>query len=226
MKKSNKKKNKCVITRLWASLQEMKKDLFIDLDRQEIINVLTGNKLTNYLHKNKSKKQSDWYYRVSFTKNKKTYHLTLHRLLFYWHYGYLPPLVDHKDTNPQNNRIQNLRELNRSGNNRNSKKNQNRKRKPTSRYKGVSKTPSNKWQARIRDLYLKKDITIGTFDKEDDAGQAYNDKIRELGLEEVSVMNDTPQEKARKNNQFDPLPQEINHIKDLFKNLDPIVDLK
>jgi len=58
------------------------------------------------------------------------------------------------------------------------------------------------------------------------AGQAVNDKIRELGLEEVSVMNDTPQERARKNIQFDPLPQEMNHIRDLFLNIEPLVDFK
>ena len=39
-------------------------------------------------------------------------------------------------------------------------------------------------------------------------------------------MNDTPQERARKNNQFDPLPKEINHIKVLFEDIEPLVDLK
>jgi len=220
MKKKNKKKHSCIITRLWSSVEDMKKDLFIDLDKQEITNLSTGNKLKPFLCG--GKKKSDVYYAIDF-KGKK---FSVHRLFFYWHHGYLPPLVDHKDTNPQNNRIENLRELDSSGNSRNSKKYHNRKRKATSIYKGVSKTPLNKWVARIRDLYSKKDITIGTFEKEDDAGQAYNDKIRELGLEEVSVMNDTPQERARKNNQFDPPPEDLKHLKVLFENLDPIVDLK
>ena len=62
-------------------------------------------------------------------------------------------------------------------------------------------------------------ISFPSFKKEDDAGQAYNDAVRKYGLEGVAVMNDTPQERARKNIQFDPLPPEMNHIRDLFKNL-------
>jgi len=67
---------------------------------------------------------------------------------------------------------------------------------------------------------------LGLFENEDDAGQVVNDAIREYGLEEVSVMNDTPQERARKNIQFDPLPPEMNHLKDLFLNIEPLVDFK
>ena len=33
----------------------------------------------------------------------------VHRLIFLWHHGWLPPEVDHKDENPLNNRIENLR---------------------------------------------------------------------------------------------------------------------
>ena len=55
-------------------------------------------------------------------------------------------------------------------------------------------------------------IFLGLFNNEDDAGQAYNDKIRELGLEEVSVKNDSPEERARKLT--------------LFDNLEPITNLK
>jgi hypothetical protein len=33
----------------------------------------------------------------------------VHRLVFMYHYGYLPPVVDHKDGNPLNNKIENLR---------------------------------------------------------------------------------------------------------------------
>ena len=223
MKKRN--KNNCKIKRLWPSLEDMKKDLFIDLNKQEITRLSTGNKLTPYL-RGASKKIEQKYYAITYSSKGKGNTLLLHRLFFYWHHGYLPNLVDHKDTNPQNNKIENLRELTISNNNRNSNKNQNRKRKPSSKHKGVSKTSSNKWQARIRDLNIKKDINLGIFDKEDDAGQAVNDKIRELGLEEVSVMNDTPQERTRKNIQFDPLPPEMNHIKDLFLNIEPLVDFK
>ena len=225
MKKRNKKKNSCIITRLIPTFEDLKKELLIDLDKQEIIRLSTGNKLTPYL-RGATKKIHQKYYAITFSKQGRGHILLLHRLFFYWHHGYLPELVDHKDTNRQNNKIENLRQLTKSGNVRNSNKCQNKKRKPSSKYKGVSKTPSNKWCAKIRDLNGKKDIYIGRFNSEDDAGQAYNDKIRELGLEEVSVLNDTPQERARKNIQFDPLPAEMNHIRDLFLNIEPLVDFK
>jgi hypothetical protein len=212
MKKTN--ENSCVITRIWPTLDDMKKDLFIDLDKQEVTNLLTMKKLKNFLSQCKRKKEKN-YYKVAFSKNKKKYNFLLHRLFFYWHHGYLPKLVDHKDINSQNNKIENLRELTISQNKRNSPKMGN----CTSIYKGVNWSKKHKkWLTKL--TLNGKAIHIGLFDNEDDAGQAYNDAIRRYGLEEVSVMNDTPQERARKNIQFDSLPQEMNHIKDLFKNLD------
>ena len=205
MKKTN--KNNCAITRLWPSVEDMKKDLFIDLHKQEVTRISTGNKLKKHLtHKKNNEPQ---YYFVQFSLNNKIKNLKLHRLIFYWVNSYLPPLVDHKDNNSLNNKAENLRELNSKGNARNSKKKI--RKNCSSKYKGVSKD-RNKWASRIRDLDGKKDIWIGSFNSEDEAGQAVNDKIRELGLEEVSVMNDTPQERARKIS--------------LFDNLEPITDLK
>jgi len=208
MKKTN--KNSCVITRFWPSLEDMKKDLFIDLDKQEIINLSNGQKLKFYLN-NK-------YHIISFKRT----NMRVHRLFFYWKHGYLPSLVDHKDRNRSNNNINNLRELDSQGNAMNSGKKI--RKNSSSKYKGVMKM-GNKWRARIQP-FGGKEIHIGCFYLEDDAGQAYNDKIRELGLEEVSVLNDTPQERARKNIQFDPLPSEMNHLKDLFLNTEPLIDFK
>ncbi len=37
-------------------------------------------------------------------------HLLAHRLIFLMHHGYLPPEIDHIDSNPSNNKIENLRE--------------------------------------------------------------------------------------------------------------------
>lgn len=39
-------------------------------------------------------------------ENKRLY---LHRVIFFYHYGYFPETVDHIDNNPENNRIENLR---------------------------------------------------------------------------------------------------------------------
>jgi hypothetical protein len=54
---------------------------------------------------------------ILYNINKKSYRL--HRLIFLYHYGYLPELVDHKDRNKLNNCIENLREATVSQNNHN-----------------------------------------------------------------------------------------------------------
>jgi len=215
-------KTKCIITKVFPTLEDLKKVFFIDLDSQQITNLNTGKVLSQFKSR-PSKKAKACYLKIQFKSKKKKHNLRVHRLFFYWKHGYLPKVVDHIDRNSLNNKIENLRELSQSNNVRNSSKRSGKN--STSKYKGVSRE-GNKWRARIRDIYSKKDIRIGLFNSEDDAGQAVNDKIRELGLEEVSVLNDTPQERARQNNQFDPLPQEMNHIKVLFEDIKPLVDLK
>jgi hypothetical protein len=49
--------------------------------------------------------------------NNKSYRV--HRLIFLYHHGYLPSLIDHKDRNRLNNCIENLREATSSQNNHN-----------------------------------------------------------------------------------------------------------
>jgi len=216
MKINNNKPSKCVIRDAFPTFEILKQKIFIDLEKQEVINLSTGKIL-------KQRVIDTGYVVINFFSNGRFRNFKLHRLFFYWQNGYLPRLVDHKDRNKLNNNINNLRELTHSENARNTNKSS--KRQSRSKYKGVTKTASNKYIAKIRGLNGKT-IHIGTFYNEDDAGQAYNDKLRELGLEEVSVLNDTPQERARKNIQFEPLPQEMNHIKDLFLNIEPLVDFK
>lgn len=208
MKKRNKKKNSCTISRLWPTLEALKKSFFIDLYKQEITNVLTENKLSPFLIGGNRKKERK-HYSITYCFNGKRYNLLLHRLFFYWHHEYLPSLVDHKDTNPQNNDIKNLRELTKSENTRNSHKKN--KKKASSKYKGVSwRKCLKKWEARL--CLNRKSIVLGYYINEDDAGQAYNDAIRKYGLEEASVMNDTPQERAR--------------MSSLFNEPEPILNLK
>ena len=207
MKKRNKKNSNCKITRFWPSVEAMKKELFIDLEKQEITRLSTGNKLTFRLIGKENKK----YHAIHFCVNYKSYNLLVHRLFFYWHNGYLPKLVDHKDTNKLNNNIENLRELDNFGNCRNAKKRKTRNGKPSSsKYKGVCLRKDGKYETTIKVKHKK--FYLGLYKNEDDAGQAYNDKIRELGLEEVSVINDTPQERAGKLS--------------LFDNLEPITSFK
>jgi hypothetical protein len=201
MKKNNKNKIDCLIKNLWASVEEMNKDLFIDLEKQEIFKVSSGEKCKFF--SSGSKKNDSIYYVINFNGTK----LKVHRLFFYYHHGYLPPLVDHKDRNSQNNNIENLRELTKSENGRNTDKRSGL----TSRHKGVFwSIKRKKWETRI--TLNGKGKFLGYYENEDYAGQVVNDAIRKYGLEEVSVMNDTPQERARKLS--------------LFDNLEPITDLK
>jgi len=187
------KKNNCILTKLFPTLKDLKKVFHIELDKQIITRISTGNILKQSLNTNK-------YLEITFysKKTKKHHHIKIHRLFFYWHYGYLPKVIDHIDRDRLNNNIKNLRESTISKNSRNVKK---INKKTSSKYKGVSWSKKNKiWRVNVCLNY--KNIYAGDFHCEDEAGQAYNNKIRKLGLEETSVLNDTPQERARKINLF------------------------
>ena len=205
MKNKNNKKHYCIITRIWPRVEKMNENLFINLETQQVTNLFTGKVL-------KQRINNDGYMVINFVFDGVSRNLRLHRLFFYLHNRYLPKLVDHKDNNPKNNKVENLRDLDTSGNAMNSNKRKFYKGRPTtSIYKGVSwDKPSKKWRACL--MVKGKYFHLGSFDNQDDAGQAYNDKIRELGLEEVSILNDTPQERAR--------------MSSLFNEPEPILNLK
>jgi len=93
-----------------------------------------------------------------------------HRLAWLYYYGEWPkgPL-DHKDRDPANNRISNLRECTPRENGQNSTKCWG-----SSKYRGVYwNKRANKWQAQIR--VNKKRIYLGIFDDELDAANAYRE---------------------------------------------------
>ena len=107
-----------------------------------------------------------------------------HRLIFLYHYNYLPKFIDHIDNNPLNNKIENLRKVTMSQNIMNSRLNKN----SSSQYKGVSWDKStNKWLAQIR--INNKQIHLGRFKSETDAAIAYNEKAKEL-FGEYSYLNE------------------------------------
>ena len=94
-----------------------------------------------------------------------------HRLAWLFYYGEWPkgPL-DHKDRDPANNAISNLRECTFSENRQNST----RSRGSTSKYQGVTwHKRANKWVAGIR--VNKKSIHLGYFDDELEAANAYRE---------------------------------------------------
>ena len=88
----------------------------------------------------------------------------LHRIIFLYHYGYLPKFIDHIDGDKCNNKIENLRSANRSQNEYNKKISK----RNSSGIKGVywCKT-KNKWVAQITHNKNKKQI--GCFDNMEEA---------------------------------------------------------
>lgn len=91
-----------------------------------------------------------------------------HQLIFLFHHGYIPPIIDHIDRNPLNNKIENLREVTATQNCANTKKNKNNK----SGYRGVSWNKiAKKWAAHIS--INKKKKYLGFFKTAEIAYEAY-----------------------------------------------------
>lgn len=102
-------------------------------------------------------------YRVIRADGKRYY---AHRIIFLWHHGEMPELVDHRDTNPSNNRIGNLRKCDGIGNQGN------RKGSRSNLPKGVDWKPRiGKWQARI--TVNKRFVHLGVFETPEQAHAAY-----------------------------------------------------
>lgn len=89
-----------------------------------------------------------------------------HRLIFLYHHGYLPKMLDHIDNNPLNNCITNLREANYAQNTHNRKLAINN----SCGFKGVTKY-GNKWMAQIQINKVKKHL--GYFKTPSEAHEAY-----------------------------------------------------
>lgn len=105
-----------------------------------------------------------------------------HRLIFLYHYGYLPKYIDHIDRNKLNNRIENLRNVVHQQNQWNRSKSKN----SSSQYKGVTwDKQTNKWMVQIK--INKKQIHLGRFTNEIDAAKAYNKKATELFKEYANI---------------------------------------
>lgn len=96
-------------------------------------------------------------------------HCKVHRVVFLWHHGFLPNLIDHIDGDPHNNRIENLREATNSINQRRKRSAKN----SSSKYKGVALEPSNKWRVTI--FVNEKIIYLGLHSDEEEAAKVYDD---------------------------------------------------
>lgn len=90
-----------------------------------------------------------------------------HRLAWLYAYGEWPDgLIDHRDRNPLNNRLDNLREASKAQNGQNSKD-----RGRVSGYRGVVKCSPNRWSASIK--LSGKRIYLGSFKSAEEASSAY-----------------------------------------------------
>lgn len=96
----------------------------------------------------------------------------VHRLAFLYMYGYFPKEIDHINGNRSDNRIINLREVNKSQNAAN------RRTRNRTGYKGVVEYKPNRFRATI--MKDKKTYRLGEFKSALEAAKAYNLKAIEL----------------------------------------------
>lgn len=90
------------------------------------------------------------------------------RLIFFWHEGWWPEIVDHENLDFTNDRIENLRATDKSGNNKNTSS----RNYSTSKYLGVNLYHNGKWCAGI--WVNGKRRHLGYFVDENKAALAYN----------------------------------------------------
>ena len=95
-----------------------------------------------------------------------------HRLVYLWHYGFMPTQVDHINRDKADNRIENLRPTDHSKNQINTHDRQNQ-----SGFRGVRFVPkTGKWAARI--YQNGREIRIGTFATPEEASAAYREEAK------------------------------------------------
>ena len=141
------------------------------LERKDSI----GRKLKERIMKPQLNKYG--YFQISLFQNNKPKSFAIHVLVYNTFKGKVPNgfEIDHIDNNKLNNDIDNLQLLK-------SRKNVSKaylEKKTTSEYTGVHWSRSNnKWQAQIRIDGKKK--SLGFFDIEEDARDAYNNKLKTL----------------------------------------------
>jgi hypothetical protein len=87
----------------------------------------------------------------------------VHRLVFIWHHGYAPKIIDHINRNRADNRIENLREATPSENSFN----QTIQLRNKIGVRGIYLQPSKKWRAMIQ--YKSKLYCLGQYENIDDA---------------------------------------------------------
>ena len=119
---------------------------------------------------------SKGYKRVQITTKTFRKKFSLHRLIFLYHNGYLPKVIDHINGNKADNRIENLREITIADNTRNQSKNSN------NMFKERNICKAGKSSYRIRFKFNGKSVHFGTFAKLEDAIARRNELFLEFGI--------------------------------------------
>jgi len=105
----------------------------------------------------------DGYCQINFLLDDKMHRMLRHRIIFMMFHDYLPELVDHIDRDPCNDRIENLREANKSINAHNTVPRKNNR----TGVKGVFKDNRGKYQASV--YHSGKKVYLGLYDTLEEA---------------------------------------------------------
>lgn len=137
-------------------------------------NTAKAGKVAGYFNKRSDSKQEGFgYWRLGITWGDSFSNFKIHRIIWFLHKGFFPKLVDHKDTDTNNNRISNLRDSDVKGNSHNTKTPVNN----NTGYKGVSRhTAHNRQNKPFRSCIEFDGYTfgLGNYVTAEDAACAYN----------------------------------------------------
>lgn len=130
---------------------------------------------------------SNGYYRVGLTKDRKSITKKVHQLVAITFLSHIPNgtqeiIVDHKNNNPLDNRVENLQLITQRENASKDKKN------GTSKYTGVTWAKvSNKWASRIK--INGKSIHLGYFNTELEAAKYYQNALKSIENNEEIIIS-------------------------------------
>lgn len=120
-------------------------------------------------------------YRSIFLKGK---HCLEHRIIFFMHHGYCPPLIDHRDQDKANNRVENLREATQKENMNNRRPRRTSNGKYATGYSNIYNFPKVRSKKTYRVILPKTTTTphrSGSFETLEEAVIERNKWLNEMG---------------------------------------------